>query len=102
MMLPGMPPEEPPQREDESALFDKLDPDTGMAFVVLSHMATHQPSMLVEILARHTKMPVSTIAAGLSPEPNRVHALSPGHRVFLHRGIFQLEPRGHEDRGSCR
>lgn len=79
-------------------LFGKLDPDTGMAFVVLSHMAPHQPSMLVEILARHTQMPVSTIRLDVAPEPNHVYVLPPGQRVFLHRGVFHLESRTQADR----
>src|SRR6266851_1981584 len=38
-------------------LFKSLAPDTGMAFVVVPHLAADQKSHLVEIIARHTTMP---------------------------------------------
>ena len=44
------------------ALLDALPSDTGMAFVIISHMNPTAISQLVKILLRHTKMTV--MAAG--------------------------------------
>jgi two-component system CheB/CheR fusion protein len=39
-------------------LFKAMPPEPGMAFVVVTHLAPHRESMLPEILARDTRMPV--------------------------------------------
>src|SRR4051812_46467585 len=43
------------------SLFDQLDPNTGMAFVVAPHLSPDHKSHLPEILSRHTTMPVITV-----------------------------------------
>src|ERR1700683_3836872 len=42
-----------------SRLLAALPVDSGMAFVLVQHLAAGHPSALVEILSRATKMPVS-------------------------------------------
>ncbi len=71
--------------------------DTGMAFVILSHLPPHRVSLLSEILGRTTLMPVVEITAGMPPEPNRVHVIPPNMRMTLHDGKFHLEPRPERD-----
>src|SRR6202022_413104 len=39
-------------------LFDALPPDTGMAFVLIQHLAPTHKSMMVGLLAGHTSMEV--------------------------------------------
>src|SRR5438094_676434 len=74
-------------------LFSSLAPDTGMAFVVVPHLLADHKSHLVEILGRHTPMPVSEIVQGGRPEPDNVYILPPGVRASLKGGVFQLENR---------
>jgi two-component system CheB/CheR fusion protein len=73
-------------------LFQHLSPRTGMAFVVVTHLAADQKSRLREILTRHTGMPVIEIENGMRPEPNKVYVLAPGSYVHLDKGSFRLEP----------
>src|SRR5438067_11476184 len=49
-------------------LLAALAPDTGMAFVLVPHLSADYESHLVEIIARHTRMPVSEIRHHLKPE----------------------------------
>jgi len=56
-------------------LFGHLAADTGCAFVVVTHLATDRRSMLPEIIARHTQMPVEVTADGVVPQPNHVYVL---------------------------
>jgi two-component system CheB/CheR fusion protein len=49
---------------------EKLPPNTGMAYVFIQHLAAGQESMLTEILARSTKMPVHKVVNDLNVEPN--------------------------------
>ena len=39
-------------------LFKAMPPEPGMAFVIITHLAPKRESMLPEILARDTRMPV--------------------------------------------
>src|SRR5947208_17046533 len=42
--------------------FANLPSDTGMAFVLVQHLDPQQPSLLPELLAQHTRMPVRAVA----------------------------------------
>jgi len=74
-------------------LFRNLPVDTGMAFIVVCHLAPDQKSHLVEILARNTKMPVFLIEHQMVPQPNQVYVLPPKTQVGISSGRLQLEPR---------
>ena len=65
-----------------SSLFDALRADTGFAFVVISHRA-RGPSVLSELLQKHTKMPVVEI----TDKP--IQALA--NHVYVARGESVLE-----------
>ena len=57
------------------AFFDALAPDTGMAFVVISHLLPAAHSYLAEILSRHTKMKVMLAASGMKILANQVYVI---------------------------
>ena len=64
------------------AFFAALPPDTGMAFVVISHLNPAAHSQLAQILARHTKMPVTLAASGMQVRANEVYVI-PGDADLL-------------------
>jgi two-component system, chemotaxis family, CheB/CheR fusion protein len=74
-------------------LFSNVPPDTGMAFVVVPHLAPDQKSHLAEIISQKTSMPVTQIANGTRPEPNHIYVLPPKSFVTLAEGVLALEPR---------
>ena len=57
------------------ALLDALPSDTGMAFVIISHIYPAANSLLVQILSKHTKMPVMQAFTGLPVRANHVHVI---------------------------
>ncbi len=58
------------------ALFDALRSDTGMAFVIISHMSpTNSHSLLAELLQGHTRMPVATAREGMQVKANQVYVI---------------------------
>lgn len=69
--------------------FSTMPPDTGIAFVVVTHLHKGQPSMLPELLARQTTMPVSEADNGLRIEPNHVYVASPGGPFGVANGVFE-------------
>lgn len=73
--------------------------DTGMAFVLIQHLPPDKESLLAEILARHTKMPVAVVEDGMAVKPNRVYVIRPGHTLTIKEGKLwngpELAARGH-------
>ncbi|HSP20224.1 MAG TPA: chemotaxis protein CheB, partial [Myxococcaceae bacterium] len=63
---------------------------TGMAFVVVQHMATDKQSHLPEILSRVTRMPVVQATDGLAIEPDHVYVVPPGSNLALFEGTLHL------------
>src|SRR3984893_1152957 len=82
-----------------NAFFDRLPQESGMAFVVVQHLPPERESLMAEILARHTPMPVLQVTGGLALQVGHVYVSRPGFTVTLERGVFQLgepvEKRGH-------
>ncbi len=67
--------------------------NTGMAFVVIPHLAADQPSYLPEIIGRETPMPTAFIESGVRPQPNHVYFLPPNTVASLQEGEFRLQAR---------
>ena len=58
-------------------LLENLPSDTGMAFVLLSHILRGSKSLLPEILSRSTKMQVIQATDGLPLAANHIYVLPP-------------------------
>jgi two-component system CheB/CheR fusion protein len=72
--------------------------DTGMSFVIVSHLPPQHRSLLPEILGRNTKMPVHEVEDGTRPEPDQVYVIPANARLILRQGALQLEKRPPTDR----
>ena len=79
--------------------FDAMPPDQGMAFVLIQHLPPESETMLPDIIARHTRMPVQQATHGLPVEADHVYVIRPGHTLTIQNGLLQLgepvERRGH-------
>ncbi|WP_242054545.1 chemotaxis protein CheB [Nostoc sp. FACHB-190] len=74
-------------------LLSHLPIDTGMAFVLIQHLDPNQKSLLTEILAKTTQMPVCEVQNGMLVEPNQVYVIPPNRKMTLLKGVLQLTPR---------
>ncbi|MBD2594540.1 PAS domain-containing protein [Nostoc spongiaeforme FACHB-130] len=74
-------------------LLNRLPIDTGMAFVLIQHLDPNQKSLLTEILAKTTQMPVREVQNGMLVEPNQVYVIPPNRKMTLLKGVLQLMPR---------
>jgi two-component system CheB/CheR fusion protein len=68
--------------------------DTGMAFVLIQHLDPSHESMLTEIIAKTTKIPVEEVKSGVAIRPNHIYVIPPNTQMALAGGVFQLSPRG--------
>lgn len=82
-------------------LISHLPDDTGMAFVLLQHLDPNQPSLLSEIIARSTAMPVQQVQDGMAVAPNQVYVIPPDQGMVIQAGLFHLLSR-ERTRGSSR
>ncbi len=77
-----------------STLLEKLPPDTGMAFVFIQHLDPTHESLLVDLLARSTRMSVEQVREGVRVRPNCVHVIPPGTYMAIDgTGTLHLSPR---------
>jgi two-component system CheB/CheR fusion protein len=70
--------------------FAQVPDNTGIAYVVLQHLAPDHSSILAEILARHTSLKVLTAAEGITVEPDVVYVLPPATDLRIGQGVLHL------------
>ncbi|HEY8219208.1 MAG TPA: chemotaxis protein CheB, partial [Methylobacter sp.] len=64
--------------------------DSGMAFVLISHLDPSHASILTEILQRTTTMPVVEAEDQMPISPNRVYVIPPNRDMTIFHGSLQL------------
>lgn len=74
-------------------LLSHLPTDSGMAFVLIQHLAPDHESLLSGILSRITQLPVREVENGVRVEPNKVYVIPPNTKMVLSEGVLQLSPR---------
>jgi two-component system CheB/CheR fusion protein len=74
-------------------LLKHLPRDTGMGFVVVQHLAPKHHSMLTELLARATRLPVTEVTDGMVVEANHVYVIPPNTDMAILSGALRLLPR---------
>jgi two-component system, chemotaxis family, CheB/CheR fusion protein len=67
--------------------------DTGMGFVLVQHLAPDHKSLLTEILAKATRMPVIEVRDGMTVEPNHIYIIPPNRKMTISQGVLKLTPR---------
>ncbi len=78
------------------AFFSNLPPDTdtGMAFVLVQHLAPDHKSILAEIIRRYTRMQVFEVQDGMLVKPNCAYIIPPGYDMaFLGGALHLLDPQ---------
>ena len=68
--------------------FRELPLGTGMAFVLIQHLDPSHESMLVEIIAKSTRMPVEEVKSGVPVLPDHVYVIPPNALMAVADGTF--------------
>lgn len=74
-------------------LLSNLTANSGMALLVVQHLDPDHPSMLAEILARRTTMPVIEVAENQVIEKNQVYVIPPNTSMTVTQGRLRLKSR---------
>ncbi len=69
--------------ESLQSFFEAVPVDSGMAFVVIQHLSPHFKSMMGQLLARSTSLPIEVASSGTEVQPNRVYLLPPGKLMVI-------------------
>ncbi|HVY48458.1 MAG TPA: chemotaxis protein CheB, partial [Minicystis sp.] len=73
--------------------FDNLPSNTGMAFVVVQHLSPDFRSLMDELLARHTELPIHSVEDGMLVEPDHVYLIPPKKEMIISGGRLHLSER---------
>ena len=73
-------------------LLRALPDDTGLAFVLVQHLAPKHESMLSELLAKATRMPVVEVTQGMQVQANHVYVIPPNADMSISDGVLHLSP----------
>lgn len=72
-------------------LLESLPCDMGVAIVIVNHVRL-MPTLLHEILPKHTTMQVSLITEDLNIYPNQVYIIPQNRDLHVNKGRFELRP----------
>jgi two-component system CheB/CheR fusion protein len=75
-------------------LLESLPPNTGMAFVIVQHLAAEHESLLATLLSRATPMPVVEVHDEPRVEPNHIYVIPPNRSMLIPDGKLVLMQRG--------
>jgi two-component system CheB/CheR fusion protein len=74
-------------------LFDNIPADTGMAFVVIQHLSPDFKSLMDDLLARHTSMPIHRVTNGVELKPDSIYLIPPKTHMTIRGGALYLTER---------
>jgi two-component system, chemotaxis family, CheB/CheR fusion protein len=81
--------------ESLERLFSALPKDTGMAFIVVQHLSPDFRSVMDELIARHSDMPVTIALDGMPVEANHIYLMPPRKEMIIrdrHLWLTDKEP----------
>lgn len=79
--------------ESLEELFSEVPVNSGIAFVVVQHLSPDFKSVMDELLARRTDIPIQQSEDGLPIAPNRIFLIPPKKEAILTDGRFRLRDK---------
>src|SRR5262249_4508473 len=73
--------------------FDSLPLETGAAFVLVQHLSPDFKSLMSELLARHTRLPIQLVEDGMQVEADHVYLIPPKKEMIIAGGRLLLSDR---------
>ncbi|MGN6185365.1 MAG: CheR family methyltransferase [Thermoanaerobaculia bacterium] len=79
--------------------FRNVSENSGMAYVVILHLAPDYESQLAEVLQRESRIPVTQVQQSEQVKPNRVYVISPNKSMAMNNGTLVVSDiTGFEER----
>ena len=83
--------------EATEAFFKNSPTDSGMAYVIISHLEPRHPSLLAEIISKSTTMEAAQAEDGMIIHKNKIYVIPPGKYLIITNGILHLFDRSSEN-----
>src|SRR6478672_11388190 len=72
--------------------FGDMDPQSGLAFVVVMHLSPEHESQLANVLQQKTSMPVTQVDKPVHVRPNHVYVIPPNNQLTFEDSTLRLVP----------
>src|SRR5437763_9362740 len=72
--------------------FTDMDPQSGLAFVVVMHLSPEYESQLANVIQQKTTMPVTQVTEPVRVRPNHVYVIPPNHQLTFEDSTLHLMP----------
>lgn len=72
--------------------FTDMNPESGLAFVVVMHLSPEYESQLANVLQQKTRMPVTQVSEPMHVRPNHVYVIPPNHQLTFEGSTLHLVP----------
>jgi two-component system CheB/CheR fusion protein len=72
--------------------FGEMNPESGLAFVVVMHLSPDFESQLAAVIQQKTAMPVVQVTEAVKVQPNHVYVIPPNHQLTFEDSMLQLQP----------
>ena len=76
-------------------LLQNIECDSGMAFIIVFHLAPTRVSVAVQLCAKFTPMSVLEAKSGMPIEPNHIYVIPPDRQMSVRDRKLVIEPRNH-------
>jgi two-component system CheB/CheR fusion protein len=73
-------------------LLSTLDPTTPAIYLIAQHLDPKHPTILKDLLARITDIPVNLVDQDLEPQAGQIYIISPGHNAVIENNKIKLSP----------
>ncbi len=77
-------------------MFQNMPTDTGMAFVIVQHLSPDFKSLMDELLARWTSLPIHRVDNGMVVDANSIYLLPPRKEMIISAGKLLLSDKDPE------
>ncbi len=74
------------------SFFTDMPQETGLVFVVIQHLAPDHKSLMVELLARATRLTVMRAVDGMEVRPNHIYLIPPKYNMSMEGDKLRLTP----------
>ncbi|WP_164682488.1 chemotaxis protein CheB [Cyclonatronum proteinivorum] len=71
--------------------FTNMPVDSGLAFVVVQHLSPDYKSLMDELLARHTRIPIHIAKDGMQVKPNNIYLIPPRKNISIFHDHLYLD-----------
>jgi len=75
--------------------FSHMSPKSNLAFIVIQHLSPDYKSLMRELLAKHTEMPIHRAEDGMLVENNSIYLIPPKKNLTIFHGKLLLNDQDH-------